>query len=389
MVKIKLVFSLLIIILLFMKVLTAQNLLKQRPNILKKSVNINEFKPVKYTKKNALFEKKTGDVSEYYLTEINDDTEFSKSKKEKLFSFHKNDSVKYVRFSKSGDQVIYRKSKNGKKIWKVHDIQTKESKIIESNEGSINRASVYDFNNILYRVILKTDRPKIYLIKDNKEPIFIGNGSGIRWSIDKKYFMYFSYQNDDLSLFEKKRYGKISKQEYINQRKAQGKKKKVNSMKYVICSSDGKKILTFDDVDLAYWINWAPCIKKIALRESGDKGFKVIYLNIQNESDIEIERTYHFPGFSNLRSGLSEICVDALWSPDSEKLLIITEVDDGNKVLHNNAYILEDQSYQYYPLIESSDVFLSNVEWISKNSIFFNAHDKNTKINDAYQLIIE
>ncbi len=77
-----------------------------------------ELKPVEYSKDNKVLLKKiSGDFNEFYLSELGDGTYSTMiEKKAQLFSVHKDDHAEFIQFSGSGDQVIYRKVKNGKKF---------------------------------------------------------------------------------------------------------------------------------------------------------------------------------------------------------------------------------------------------------------------------------
>ena len=352
---------------------------------------MNDFKYVEFSKKNyALLKKQNGDISEFYVSKLEDGTDVAKSNKEKLFSFHKDDRIKYVQFSKSGEQVVFRKGKRGEsKSWEILDIKTKKSRIIDSRDGSVVSASIFDINNILYLEDLEKDRSKIYLIKDNKEPVFIDNGFGGKWSPDKNYLLLESYQNNELSLVEQREFGHITRDEFIRRFKARGGIKREIFSRYAIYNKEGEKLLVLHDFDLVDWIQWAPDNKKIVLQERGDLGFKIVYLNFLSENNIIIDKVYHFPGLHKSNNGLVTFCREPKWSPDGGKIIFITEVEDSDNVLYNNAYVLEDQSYQYFPIIESSDAFIFLIEWISKKSILFEIYDKNINEKNTFEYNME
>lgn len=371
--------------------LFAQPILKEEPHITKRSFNSLEHKPLKFSnKKYAILEKKLGEISELYIAYLDSSMDITKAeKKEKILSFSMEDNVKLIQFSKSGEQVVFRKSKNKKSEWEIHDIKSNKSKIIKSDEGSIRVASIYDIKNMLYSVYTDNERPRAFLIKDNKDPVFIGNGSGLIWSADRNYFLMQIFQDDNLSLFEKKKFGKITQEEFKEQIEVQGGAKREIYRRYAIFSPDGKQLLKLQDYDLVDWIQWSPDNYKIVLAERGVKGFKIIYLNFINADTIEIADIYHFQGISNSSNGPWIHCLYPKWSPDGSKILFTTEVEDGNQILYNNAYILEDHSYNYYPILETSDTFISKAEWISEKSILFDTYGKGDGQADTYELIID
>ena len=388
--------SIFFIIILFISfntiILQSQTLIQQSPQkITKKEVRTDDYNPIEFSRKNqALIKKKIGDRIEYFLTNkgnvldsIND------IENQKLFSFNKDDQVQYMQFSKSNGQVVFRKLKNGKKVWDLYDIDTKQLKEIESDEGSVDAASIYDMSNILYRTYLDKDRSKIYLIRDDKDPVFIDYGFGVQWSNDMKYFLCETYQNNELSLFEKKRYGLINQEEYKKQLKVQSGPKREIFSRYAIFNSDGEKLLVLQDFDLVDWIQWSPDNSKIVLQERYDPGFKIIYLNYISENQIEIEKVYHFPGFQKVNREISTFCKSPIWSPDGNKLLFTTNVEDGYTVLYNNVYILLTDSNQFTPVIETDNVIISSAEWISSKSFLINLKNKDTKENFNYEMNID
>lgn len=355
------------------------------------NISLMEYKPLELSRRNQiLIKKKSGDITEYFISKMGINLNSIDSlKKEKVFSLHKNDQAQFMQFSKSGGQIIYRREKNSKKVWEIYDIDTKQKRTIESNEGAVDVASIYDMNNILYRIHLNNDRPKIYLIKDNEEPIFIDNGFGVQWSNDKKYFLCETYQNKNLSLFEKKNYGKISKDEYRQQLKKQGGPRREIFSRYTLYNSSGEKLLILKDFDLVDWIQWAPDATKIVLKERSDQGFKILYLNYITENDVEVKKVFHFPGFSKITSEISTICMNPIWSPNGTKILFTTEVEDGHSILYNNVYILEDNSYQYIPINVSTNDFVSKVEWISNQTVLLIYSDVMTKESFSEEINIE
>ena len=359
--------------------------------IISKDISSREYKVEDFSGKDyVLLKKKFGDITEFYLANKRNDPDLTiNGEKEKLFSFHKDDKVQLIQFSNSGEQVVFSRLKNDKKVWEVYDIKTRKYKTVESEEGSVTVASFYDMNNILYRVSLKHDRPRIYLIKDNKDPVFIDNGFTAKWSNNTNYFLIELFQNAELSLFEKKRYGKISKEEYINQLKAQGGPQREIFSKYVICNADGQRLLVLEDFNIVDWIQWSPDNKKIIIQERGDRGFKIVYLDYISESNIVIKNVYHFPGFPKFERQTSTFCQSPKWSPDGNKILFITSVENGHSVLYDNIYILEDSSYNYYPINESQDSFIFKVDWISNKSIFMDSRNKITKEDFTHEITFE
>lgn len=374
-----------IILLIFFNQLFSQKITKiAPPKTQRTDVSMNDYKYIDISNKNyALLEKQNGDISEFYVCKLEDRTDVTKSNKEKLFSFHKDDRVKYIQFSKSGKEVVFRKGKRGeKKSWEIHDISTKKSRIIDSKEGSVISASIFDINNIVYLVDTEKERSKIYLIKDNSDPVFVDNGFGGQWSPNRNYLLLKTYQNKKLSLVEQREFGHISRDEFIKRFKARGGIKREIFSRYSIYNTDGEKLLVLNDFDLVDWIQWAPDNQKIVLQERGDLGFKIIYLRFLTGNNIIIDNVYHFPGFHKNNSERVTVCREPKWSPNGKKILFLTEVEGSDKVLYNNAYVLEDQSYKYFPLIESSNVFIPFIQWTSKQSILFytyNIHEMTKK----------
>ncbi len=270
----------------------------------------------------------------------------------------------------------------------MHDISTGEEKIIESNEGSVNTASFYSSDKYLYITSPQSERHKVYL-QINNAPLFIGNGISVLWSPDGKYFLVKSPLDNSLSLREKKKFGKITKDEYRKQIKLQGGPKREIFRRYMIYNTAGERLLTLRDYNLVHWIQWSPDSKKIVLREHGDRGFKIIYLNHVSQDDIRIANIFHFKGLPNQQDKIATYCQNPSWSPDGTSLSFITSATDGHEVLYNKIFILEDGTYQYFPVIDSQDQFVYNIEWTSEKSILVEGQDKNTKVNQTYELIFE
>jgi Tol biopolymer transport system component len=171
--------------------------------------------------------------------------------------------------------------------------------------------------------------------------------------------------------------------------KTQGGSQREIFSKYVICNADGQRLLVLEDFNIVDWIQWSPDNKKIIIQERGDRGFKIIYLDYISENNIVIKNVYHFPGFPKFERQTSTFCQSPKWSPDGNKILFITSAENDHSVLYDNIYILEDSSYNYYPINESQDSFIFKVDWISNRSIFMDSRNKITKEDFTHEITIE
>ena len=306
---------------------------------------LNEFRFIDYSKKDqVLLEKRTEDSFCYYLSDINIGLEEIHA--HKLFSLHRKARYPFARFSTTGEQVVFRTVKKNKKVWKIIDIKTKNSRIIESVEGSVVSASILDYNNFLYVTNPKNERMKAYLVRNNRSPLFLGNGGSVVWAPNGSFFVLEAPLDSTLSLREKYEFGQIPNGEYKRQLSNQGGPKREIFRRYSIFNNAGKKLLVLKDFDFVDWIQWSPDSKKLVLNERSDRGFKIVYLNFMSENHIAIDSVYHFPGIPDKKKGVYTCCQNPKWSPDSKRVLFSTEVEDGHQVLELNTYILEDQKYR-------------------------------------------
>ena len=355
--------------------------------IISKDISSREYKVEDFSGKDyVLLKKKFGDITEFYLANKRNDPDLTiNGEKEKLFSFHKNDKVQLIQFSNSGEQVVFRRLKNNKKVWEMHDIKTKKVKTIESDEGNVSTASFFDYNNYLYITYPHNERSKVYLVKENNNPVFIANGISVLWSPNGKYFLLKSPLSNSLSLREKRDFGQITREEYQEQLKIQGGPKREIFRKYMIYNLKGEKLLILQDFDFVDWIQWSPDGRKIVLRERGDRGFKIVYLEGEG-NNISLAKTVNFPCVEAVHG-----CLYPIWSPDGNKIMFksVIEAEANQGIQEENLYILNDSSLNYYKVTDFTTNEIFGFNWLNNQTITLTGMIHTTREKIEQEIMIE
>lgn len=337
----------------------------------KKEIPFNDYRFIDYQtdKQYGIFKNNIGDSTEYFISDL--ENGLHKSNIKNVFTISNNEKIEFVQFSKTGEQIVYRTKIDDKRVWKIYDIKTSLFNTIESGEGSVFSASIYDLNKYLFITNPENERQKAYL-KNNETMFLLGTGISVAWSPNGEYFLLKSPLDTTLSSREKRKYGILSDGEYKRELLIRGGPKREIFRRYMLYNELGEKLIILEDFDFVDWVKWSPNSNKLVIRERGDIGFKIIYLNFKDENNIVIDSVYHFPGFPHIKNAqgtISTFCQTPEWSPDSKRILFTTEVEDGHQILYNNVYVFEDYTYKLLPVIDSSDRFIYLAKWIDENAV--------------------
>lgn len=275
--------------------------------------------------------------------------------------------VEMARFSLYNRYVIIRIKKGEKTSLNIYDIQTQNTRTIEHDTGNVINATISPTTaDILYEVRIFGESPKIYLLEEyDSEPILVAEGIGARWSPDGKWFFVRTIKDSGVKLKEKYFAGKISKSEYLEKAKTK-KTRSPDPAPYWIYSADGEPILELED--RIHWIQWSPTSDKLVVQKYGEISFHIVYLK-EHSNKLDIERVYHFPGFppsDKVYASASR----PIWSPDGSKIAFIKIDGDGHYDLGWDVWILEDNTYTYYPITNSKDIRLRNLTWATANELY-------------------
>jgi len=260
-----------------------------------------------------------------------------------------------VRFSTNDRYLCIKKTETNRKNLEIYDTVSKNKKQIKSEIGNVVNASVFNMNNIIYQVRTEENEAKTYLIRNGKQPVFITEGIGERWSPDGRWFL-------------------------VKERKDNPNKnaKRKNIIMLSIYDSDGNKMIETNEFGTSNWIRWSPTSDKIVFTEFGSAGFYIIYLKEKN-GKLSIDHSYHFRPDKDANNYFFTIQPE--FSQDGIKISFIRSIEDGHYTYNQNIWILEDGSYQYYQVSDFSSAQINDITWLNSNELAVIKEDISDKSN--------
>ncbi len=259
-----------------------------------------------------IIEQSNHDSSYYYLCGIDSSKMF-------LWSSSYNIKADITRFSENYRYIVFKIKNNDKTSIKIFDVINNKIKDIKNEKGNIVTASILNFDDIAYELRLREDEfPQIFYLNKDKETFF-ANGYGGKLSPDGKWIII---RDAIAKVPVKKGY-------------------EIKTGFYSIFNKEGFKILSLSDFNNIVEILWAPASDKLLIRNLGDPGFNIVYLE-NDSSGLQIKEQKHFENITKHNNYFNSV-VDVKWSPDGEYVLYKKSLEDGHRVYENSLWIYSEK----------------------------------------------